>query len=290
MHEELLKRRLTEYADRGAGAAVQPGADDIRRRARRHYRRAAVLAATGVLLVAGLGVGLGLRGDTTTPTVDQPQPPTTSPGPSPTGPPVRPGPPVLPSTTAPAVRPTARVTLQPNGLGVARFGATQQQALGALRAKLGRPDETSSWKNGSTPFGICPGATRAVRWGRLYVLFTNGPTRYAAAGRWHLFAYQVDAVQRTKVDPNYSGPTPPPEPPPLRGESPKTADGVGFGSTVAELRAAYGGRLRMSYGEPGMVHRFRVRFGAGGELSGGLSGGTPAAKVTFLAAGAPCGE
>jgi hypothetical protein len=148
------------------------------------------------------------------------------------------------------------VVLRPDGLGVASFGATQRQALGALRAKLGRPDETGSWKNGSTPFGICPGATRAVRWGRLYVLFTNGPTRYAAAGRWHLFAYQVDAVQRT----------------------------------VAELRAAYGGRLRMSYGEPGMVHRFRVRFGAGGELSGGLSGGTPTATVTGLAAGARCGE
>jgi hypothetical protein len=172
---------------------------------------------------------------------------------------------------------------------VAAFGTSQQRALGALRAKLGPPDETGSW-NGATPFGTCPGATRAVRWGRLYVLLTNGPTGYAPAGRWHLFAYQVDAVQRTKVDPQSSGPTPPPDPPPLRGFSPKTAAGIGFGSTATELRAAYGSRVRISSGLPGPVHRFRVRFATGGELSGSLSGATPTATITGLAAGAICGE
>ena len=39
-----------------------------------------------------------------------------------------------------------------------------------------------------------------------------------------------------------------------------------------------------------MVYRFRVGFGAAGELSGSLSGGTPSATITFLAAGALCGE
>jgi hypothetical protein len=63
-------------------------------------------------------------------------------------------------------------------------------------------------------------------------LFTSGPTRDAADGRWHLFAYQIDATQRTKVDPGDNGPTPP-EPPPLRGYSPRTAAGIGFGSTLA---------------------------------------------------------
>jgi hypothetical protein len=92
------------------------------------------------------------------------------------------------------------------------------------------------------------------------------------------------------VDPQYSGPTPPPEPPRLRGYSPKTAAGIGFGSTVAELRAAYGRRVSTSFGEPGNVHRFRVRLGAGGELSGSLSGGTPGATITGLTAGAICGE
>ena len=73
---------------------------------------------------------------------------------------------------------------------------------------LGRPDETGSW-NGATPFGTCPGDTPAVRWGRLYVLFANGPTRHAPSGTWHLFAYQVDTIQRAKVGPRYHGPAPP---------------------------------------------------------------------------------
>jgi hypothetical protein len=290
MGEDLLRQQLMEYASHGADAAVQPGADDIRRRARRHYRRVAALTVTGVLLVAGLGVGLGLRGGGTTPTVNQPNPPVTNPGPSPTKPPVTTTPTIPPPTSAAsATQPTPNVVLRPDGLGVAAFGTTQQQALSRLRRQLGTPDETGSW-NGATPFGTCPGAIRAVRWGRLYVLFTNGPTRYAQAGTWHLFAYQVEAIQRTKVDPNYSGPTPPPEPPPLRGDSPKTAAGIGFGSTLAQLRAAYDRRVSTWFGLPGSVHRFRVRFDAAGELSGSLSGGTPAATITGLAAGAVCGE
>jgi hypothetical protein len=266
MREDLLKQQLMEYASQGADAAVPPGAGDIRRRARRHYRRVAALTATGVLLVAVLGVGLGLRGGTTTPTVTPP-----------------------PTSTATATQPTPNVVLRPDGLGVATFGTTQEQALSGLRRKLGTPDETGSW-TGATPFGTCPGDTRAVRWGRLYVLFTNGPTRYAPSGTWHLFAYQVDAIQRTKVDPQYSGPTPPPDPPPLRGDSPKTAAGIGFGSTVAELRAAYGRRVSTSFGLPGPIHRFRVRFDADSELSGSLSGGKASATITGLAAGAVCGE
>jgi DNA-directed RNA polymerase specialized sigma24 family protein len=82
----------------------------------------------------------------------------------------------------------------------------------------------------------------------------------------------------------------PPPAPPLRGYSPRTATGIGFGSTLAELRAAYGARLRVSSGAPGNVDRFTVGQGAAGELSGSLGGGTPGATVTGLAAGALCGE
>jgi hypothetical protein len=193
-------------------------------------------------------------------------------------------------TTAPATTgaPTASIRLRPDGLGVAAFGAGERDALDRLERRLGAPEERGSWA-GATPFGTCPGPVRAMRWGRLYVLFTNGPTRYGADGRWHLFAYQVDATQRTKVDPGDNGPTPP-EPPPLRGYSPRTAAGIGFGSTLAQVRAAYGRRVEVSSGEPGMVHRIRVGFGAGGDLSGTLSGGTPRSTVTGLEAGASCGE
>jgi hypothetical protein len=181
------------------------------------------------------------------------------------------------------------VVLRADGLGLAAFGTNETGAMRALQRRLGPPEERGSW-TGATPFGTCPGPVRAARWGRLYVLFTNGPTRYDAAGRWHLFAWQVDAVRRTTVDPRYAGSTPPPAPPPLRSYSPRTAAGVGFGSTLAELRAAYGGRLHVSSGAPGNVDQFTVGQGAAGELSGSLSGGTPGATLTALAAGAVCGE
>jgi hypothetical protein len=181
------------------------------------------------------------------------------------------------------------VVLRADGLGVAAFGAAEQVAMRALEGHLGPVQERGSW-GGATPFGTCPGPVRAARWGRLYALFTNGPTRYSPEGRWHLFAWQVNQFQVTAIDPQYSGPTPPPDPPPLRGYSPRTATGIGFGSTVARLRVVYGDRLHLGRSETGRLDQFTVRRGATVELSGSLSGGTLQSTVTWLAAGAVCGE
>jgi hypothetical protein len=261
-----------------------PAVGAIRRRGRRRQRTIRAAALVPVVLVGAL-VARGVEDGRPRPWVGPVAPvPTTQPAPLP---PTT----VTSTTTAPPTSAAAagRVELRPDGLGVVGFGAGEREALDRLERRLGAPNERGAWR-GATPFGTCPGPVRAVRWGRLYVLFTSGPTRYAAGGRWHLFAYQVDAVRRTAVDPDYSGPTPPPDPPPLRGASPRTAAGIGFGSTLAELRRAYGRRLQVSVGEPGMVYRFRVGFGAAGELSGSLSGGTPVATVTTFVAGAVCGE
>jgi hypothetical protein len=270
-----------------------PATEAIRRRGRRRQRtvRAAVLlSAVLVGAVAARGAAMWAAEPDLVPvgplpTTGQALVPstTTAPAASTTGPVT-----TNPPRTNPPLRPAGTVVLRADGLGVAAFGAAERDALRALQGGLGQPDERGSW-SGATPFGTCPGPVRAVRWGRLYVLFTTGPTRYAPGGRWHLFAYQVDSVQRTKLDPSYTGP-PPTAPPPLRGYSPRTAAGIGFGSTVAELRAAYGSRVRITFGTPGNTHRFRVSQGAAGELSGSLSGGTPGATVTGLDAGAVCGE
>jgi hypothetical protein len=271
-----------------------PAAEAIRRRGRRRQRtvRAAVLLSAVLLGAAAVrGAAMWSAEPDLVPVSPPPTtrqlvgPATTAAPATQATDPVTSSPPV----TSPPPRTTGTVALRPDGLGVAAFGANEQDALRALQHRLGQPEERGSW-SGATPFGTCPGPVRAVRWGRMYVLFTSGPTRYAPAGGWHLFAYQVDAIQRTKTDPQYAGPTPPPAPPRLRGDSPKTAAGIGFGSTVTELRAAYGSRVSVSFGEPGPVHWFSVRFGAAGELSGSLSGGTSDATVTLLAAGAVCGE
>jgi hypothetical protein len=297
---DALRRRFEALETEVLPLADSPAAEAIRRRGRRRQRtlRMAVLVSAvllgvavtrGVELWSPAGLSPASPGPTTlvaSPTSAPPVTPSVAP------------PPVASPTTRQRARTTAppvtevdasrAPVLGPDGLAVAAFGVAEQAALAALERQLGPPDERGSW-DAASPFGTCPGPVRAVRWGRLYVLFTSGPTRYEDRGRWHLFAYQVDAIRRTAIDPNDTGPTPP-DPPPLRGPSPRTAAGIGFGSTLAELRAAYGQRVQVSYGEPGMVHRFRVRLGAAGELSGSLSGSTPAATVTGIAAGARCGE
>lgn len=270
-----------------------PDTEAIRRRGRRRQRTIRVAVLLSVVLLAAVaarGAAMWDAGSDVVPvspptttgqvvvTSTTTAPVTTATGPATTN---------LPTTSIPP-RPTDTVVLRADGLGVVAFGSAERDAMAALQGRLGPPVERGSW-SGATPFGACPGPVRAARWGRLYVLFTNGPTRYAPDGRWHLFAYQVDAVQRSKLDPQYSGPTPPPEPPPLRGYSPRTAAGIGFGSTVAELRAAYSS-VRISFGTPGNSYRFRIGQGAAGELSGSLSGGKPGATVTLLEAGAVCGE
>jgi hypothetical protein len=288
-----LRQRFEALETEVLPLAAPPATEAIRRRGRRRQRAIRAAALLSVVLVGAVAVRgaarLGAQPDL------QPvsPPPTTRPAPSTT-----PAPAVAttegPVTTAPPTtsappRAGATVVLRADGLGVAAFGTDEAGAMRALQRRLGAPEERGSW-SGATPFGTCPGPVRATRWGRLYVLFTTGPTRYGPEGRWHLFAWQVDAVRRTAVDPQYAGPTPPPAPPPLRGYSPRTATGIGYGSTVADLRAVYGSRLHIGRGEAGRADQFTVRRGATIELFGSLNGGTSGATVTGLAAGAVCGE
>jgi hypothetical protein len=289
-----LRRRFEALETEVLPLTGPPAIEAIRRRGRRRRRTIRVAVLLSVVLLAAVAAR-GVASLTAQPKLQPVGPPpttrpalvtstTSAPATSTTGPATS----ASPATSA-APRPTGTVVLRADGLGVVAFGSPEQDAMGALQGRLGPPAERGSW-SGATPFGTCPGPVRAVRWGRLYVLFTNGPTRYAPNGRWHLFAWRVETLQRSKLDPQYAGPTPPTAPPPLRGYSPRTAAGIGVGSTVAELRAAYGSRVRISSGPPGNIYRFRIGQGAAGELSGSLSGGTPGATVTGLDAGAVCGE
>ena len=101
MRDDLLKEELMSYARAAADQASPPAAMVIRRRARRHAQRVAALTVTGVLVAVGIGVGIGLRADHTTPTVDQPNPPVTSPAPD-----VKPS----PATPAPGTTPHPATT------------------------------------------------------------------------------------------------------------------------------------------------------------------------------------
>ena len=294
MRSDDLRQRFEALETEVLPLTGPPATEAIRRRGRRRQRtiRAAVLLSAVLL---GAVAARGAARWSTQPDLQPVSPPpttrpavvtstTTAPASSTTRPAT-----TGQSTTSVPPRPTRTVVLRADGLGVTAFGTAEQDAMRALQARLGPPQERGSW-NGATPFGTCPGPVRAVRWGRLYVLFTNGPTRYSPEGRWHLFAWQVNQFQVTAIDPQYSGPTPPPDPPPLRGYSPRTATGISYGSTVAELRAVYSSRLQLGRAESGPTYQFTVRRGATTELFGSLTGGTSGATVTWLAAGAVCGE
>lgn len=174
---------------------------------------------------------------TTVPTTVAPPPATTTPAGLPTTavPPATPvptpAPTTAPSTTAPptTVAPTSAppttlavlssLTLLPDGLGTARFGADPEQVISYVAAILGRPTEDSDWVDETTAFPDCPGdEIRVVRWGDLRLLFSDeSPAR---SGRRHLMSYVL-------------GPTggPPAVPAGL-----VTSERLGVGNTVGELR------------------------------------------------------
>ncbi len=174
------------------------------------------------------------------------------------------------STAPPAsVAPAGLVTLAPEGLGVAAFGADADVAVTALSASLGAATQDSGWVDAaSSPFGVCPGVqVRGLRWGPLQVLLTDDGT----ARSLFTFVYASSLVQPGEVIGAASGL--------------QTAEGIGLGSGVADLEAAY----------PQLVVASDVygpTFSTSGEggLAGTLSAEGAAGFVTSIVGGTYCGE
>lgn len=186
--------------------------------------------------------------------------------------------PAGPSPSATAAS-EARVVLGPDGLGVVRFGDSPEVVIAALDGRYGPADEDSGWgPRGS--FGVCPGSTtRGVRYGQLLVLLSDGPTEYAGAGQPHMFSYTVFARNTDNPAAEY-------------GDGPQTAHGIGVGSSVADLRAAFGEALEVRddievYGPEFSVAEAQD---AGGDLNGSLTDITDDGLVISLSAGQLCGE
>jgi hypothetical protein len=161
-----------------------------------------------------------------------------------------------------------RLVLDPEGLGVARFGDAPDLVVAAVTRVLGKPRSDTGWKPRGEVYGVCPGTkTRAVTWGQFTALFTDGPTRHGPSGTEHFFLWSVQGDAKAT--------------------SAATAAGIGLGSTVAELRSAYPGRVRTWEADlPGGLPGFGV--GPKDQLSfaGSLSNG----RVSHLEAGTYCGE
>jgi hypothetical protein len=282
MRDEQLRARLLGYAEEGGEPRrVAPSQAELRRRG---YRALLGRAATTLLVVALAAGGTVVwasrpGGHLDGGVVDQPPAPSTSPPPtSPSPPPTTlPEPPSTAATTGAATSTTGvtgtpaddRVLTSGGLRGIAAFGDPQDRVVARLRDRFGAPDEDRTWDQAKLQyFGACPGDRhRFLRWGRLFALFTDGATSYSPAGRWHFFAWYASDHQTTgSLDP-------------------ATAVGIRVGSTVAELRAAYGSSVRIFKGPPSdgfVVGR--------GDLNGSLSNTSTSGRVTLLSAGAVCGE
>lgn len=186
------------------------------------------------------------------------------------------------TTTETAQTPSARpsdkpLVAEPGGLRAVTLGEPLDRVVAEMNARFGPPDADTGWEPaGTSSFGVCPGATegaqvRGIRWSRIRLLFSDGPTSYGSDGYEHVFAYDLTSFEGS-------------------GTVPTTAEDIGLGSTVEELRDAYGDRLEIRPGDGALPDRFTVRFGRTGEISGSLRSTDPDGEITFVGAGLPCGE
>jgi hypothetical protein len=162
------------------------------------------------------------------------------------------------------------VVLGPNGLSVAAFGEGADRAMAALSAALGKPEKDSGWTGSFGDYGTCPGErVRSQRWNGFEALFVEGKTDLRPDGKAHLFGFHYEEG----------------------GSSPRltTADGIGLGSTVRQLRSSYGSRVEIFDDEVAGQEAFHVGA-APRELFGLLSGQAPDDRVVSISGGGMCGE
>ncbi len=182
-----------------------------------------------------------------------------------------------PTTTTTTVAPTTTTTtpstveLTDEGLRAGDvwvyFGYDAEDAIAAVTTVLGPPTIDTGWIEDF----ICPApTTRTVRWNGLWMLFTTGDTDFWTGGVEHFFTFY------------YSEPTP----------VIFTTEGIGLGSTVADLEAAYGGPLYdlsdspFVEGEGLWSHDLQAWTG----LWGYTSGLNPTDTVIAINGGRGCGE
>lgn len=169
------------------------------------------------------------------------------------------------TTTAPApASAPAGPGLRPDGLGVARLGEAEHSAVAGLTGAFGPPDADRPVDSDACGTG----ADREVRWSGLTAWFGDEADERVFYG-WRL----------ARLDGGLPA-----------GPALTTAEGVGVGATVAELRAAYGSALTLGAGSGGAGAGFTVRDAEGhrAELSGLLTGADDSGTVTAFSGGLVC--
>ncbi len=164
-----------------------------------------------------------------------------------------------PETTEPTTATTAlsreAVMLAPDGLGSLAFGMQAARAMNGLTQAFGRAEQITP-----VPEGANCGATRMFRWKDFDVLINEVTAR--SGGNPGLVGWALGAPATASLG--------------LR-----TEKGIGIGSTVAAVRAAYGPAVTIA----GTTLEIRA---ANGVITGELDGPNNAARVKTLRAGASC--
>ncbi|NIA25506.1 MAG: hypothetical protein GWP04_08030 [Gammaproteobacteria bacterium] len=177
------------------------------------------------------------------------------------------------STTSTTLPPSEILILGPENIDGITFGTNAEQAIASFEEILGPPAADTGWvppidSEGVQVYGPCPGTLiRVLEWPNLTTVYTDAQTQWGDEGTRHFFFYSY-----VLFDVDFLGL--------------KTAEGIGLGSTIDDLRAAYGDDIEIHSDEFGDY--FTVSVPAPGNLWGFLSG--PEGTVVSIQGGTGCGE
>jgi hypothetical protein len=181
----------------------------------------------------------------------------------------------IPATTAPAASTTTIPAVQglglsAQGLGDVQFGADADQTVSYVNSILGKPTRDTGWVDPLTSGQSCPGTTiRLVDWNDLSLFFTDQSPAVQGLRHFASFTYGPPI---TPGKPNPFGLT--------------TSNGVGLGSTVKALKAAYPAVKILPGDGLSSGPQFTLEQG----LSGFLSGVKNTDTVISFIGGFGCGE
>jgi hypothetical protein len=172
---------------------------------------------------------------------------------------------------------TAGPILHSSGLGIAAFGDDVETAISSISSFFGPPGEDSGWVPSFGPIGTCPGEkSRLVQWSDLAVIFIESGTAEPSWGvlpGQRMWGAAVGSYDGAGILPIF------------------TIEGIGIGSSVADLKATYRS-TNLTYDDwfstvtGDTYHGFATEDG----VRGWTTGSSASDVVRRIVIGGECGE
>jgi hypothetical protein len=171
-------------------------------------------------------------------------------------------------TSSTLADPLDSLFLAGDGIGEIGLGTAADVAIAQLSVTLGSPDDDTDW---SAALGTCPGTeSRIVRWSSLQIFLTNGETAWASNPHFFHYGQSLAAGGGEYLD--------------LR-----TDKEIGIGSTIGELKLAYGEAVTVS-DDPAFGPYWEVVGTEPSYLWGTATGVADDSVIDAVSGGAGCGE